>query len=106
MNNNQHPNPKLLCAIVGSGDLVSHIHRVPKNDAKANYRFNLVRVKASSSMTGAFRPKDLRNMVKACQVIAFEIAHDGWNGNRRQELLELAKDLSELTQKWDQTNEE
>ena len=106
MNKNRQLRESLVCAIVGAGDLVSHIHRTPKNNASSQYRFDLVRVKTNSSLTGSFRPKGLRDIVKACQVIAFEIANDGWARNRRQELLDLANGLDALTQSWERTNEE
>lgn len=106
MEKHQQQSPKRLCAIVGAGDLVSHIHRIPKNDSSSCYRFNLIRVKADADVTGSFRPDDLRSIVKACQVIAFEIANDGWISGKRQELLDLATGLDALTQSWESTNEE
>ncbi len=105
MKKHQQHYPSRLCAIVGAGDLVSHIHRIPKNDSTSRYRFNLIRVKADADVTGSFRPDDLRNIVKACQVIAFEIANDGWFAER-QELLDLATGLDALTQSWESTYEE
>jgi hypothetical protein len=106
MNNHQQHYPSRLCAIVGAGDLVSHIHRIPENDLSSRYRFNLIRVKADADVTGSFRPDDLRDIVKACQVIAFEIANDGWISGERQELLDLASGLDTLTQSWERSNEE
>ena len=105
MKNQQQHYPSHLCAIVGAGDLVSHIHRIPKNHSSSRYRFNLTRVKADADFTGSFRPDDLRDIVKACQVIAFEIANDGWLVEKRQELLDLATALDALTQSWERTHE-
>ena len=98
--------PSRLCAIVGAGDLVSHIHRIPQSDSSSRYRFSLIRVKTNADVTRSFRPDDLRNIVKACQVIAFEIANDGWASDKRQELLDLATGLDAFTQSWERTHEE
>ena len=98
--------PSRLCAIVGAGELVSHIHRIPENDSSSRYRFNLVRVKPNTNLTGSFRPDDLRDIIKACQVIAFEIVNDGWISGKRQELLDLATGLDALTQSWERTHEQ
>jgi hypothetical protein len=105
MNKHQN-NSSRLCAIVGAGDLVSHVRQTQDVNLEPRYRFNLMRLKANVDVTGSFRPDDLRDIIKVCQVIAFEIASDGWLPEQRQELLDLATGLDALTQSWERTHEE
>jgi len=88
-------------AVLGAGDLVSHLHRDGEsNDGKA-YRFNLFRLQRDEQVTHALRPSDLRSIVKLCQVMAFTIADDGSiTDELRKELFDLADDLDYITHQW------
>lgn len=92
--------------VIGAGNLVSHVHRIARNSEELDYQFNLFRVTNRSEVTHSFRPEDLRDVVKACQVLAFSIADDGWLSNDlRLELNDLAAELDVVTQKWSQDDE-
>ena len=88
-------------AVIGAGDLVSHVHRDANESNGLAYRFNLFRLTHSSEVTHSLRPADLRDVVKACQVLAFAIADDGWLPNSLGlELHDLANELDAITQNW------
>ena len=92
-------------AVLGAGELVSHLHRRPDDLEVWRYEFNLFRFDGSAKATHALRPKDLREIVKTCQVLAFTIADDGWiRDDLRLELSELANELDTVTQRWSRTN--
>ena len=92
-------------AVLGAGDLVSHVRRGDDPNDPANYRFNIFRFSQDLGATHEFRPSDLRDLVKLCQVLAFAITDDGWIPNdARHALLELFEDLDELTQNWSESN--
>ena len=88
--------------IIGAGELISHVHRVESAECDFMYRFNFFRNSASSgTTTQSFRPDDLRDVVKTCQVLAFEIADDGWiPRNLSQELNQLGTELDQITIQW------
>ena len=91
--------------IIGAGDLVSHVHRVDGANNDDSYRFNLFRSEEGGVVNQSFRPSDLRNFIKACQVLASEIAADGWlSGELREELIQLATELDEITFSWSNEN--
>ena len=97
-NSNQVSQPY---AVIGAGDLVSHVHRDANETDGLAYRFNLFRLTHSSEVTHSFRPDDLRDVVKACQVLAFSIADDGWlPKSLGLELHDLAYELDAITQNW------
>lgn len=87
-------------AVLGSGDLVSHLLR--RNvDVGKEYHFNVFRMEPDEKVTHSLRPRDLRAIVKLCQVLAFTIADDGWLADDlRSELFELADDLDYITYQW------
>jgi hypothetical protein len=88
-------------AVIGAGDLVSHLQRSSNDAGTLNYRFNLFRMKQNAEVTHALRPEDLRHVVKVCQVMAFTIADDGWIPLAvRRELFALADELDVVTQRW------
>jgi len=88
-------------AVLGAGDMVSHLQRRGDECNSLEYRFNLFRFRENSEATHAFRPADLRDIVKLCQVLASTLADDGWI---HDELIGLANELDELTQKWSSEN--
>lgn len=88
-------------AVLGAGDLVSHLNRMDDIIDDTNYEFNAFRSCDDMEVTHVMRPGDLRNLVKLCQILAFTIADDGWLTNdSRAELYELANELDAITQKW------
>ena len=88
-------------AVLGAGELVSHLRRLDNTTDESNYEFNAFRLAEDMQATHVLRPTDLRNLVKLCQVLAFTIADDGWlSDETRAELFELADDLDGVTRKW------
>ncbi len=86
-------------AVLGAGDLVSHLTRA--DDGARDYRFSVFRFGQRAEATHALRPTDLRDLVKLCQVVAFAIVDDGWIGDeQRRELLSLIAELDQTTSKW------
>ena len=92
--------------IVGSGNLISHVHRIDGRADNDAYRFNLFRNDENGTVAQSFRPSDLRAFIKTCQVLAFEMAADGWmSGDVRDELIQLSTELDEITFRWSNENE-
>lgn len=88
-------------AVLGAGELVSHLHRRQDELEVWRYEFNLFRFDGNARATHALRPTDLRDIVKACQILAFTIADDGWIcDDLRMELFELVNELDKVTQRW------
>lgn len=87
-------------AIVGSGELTSHIRINPS--MSGSYRFNIFRLNHDSGVPSNWlEASDVRAIVKLCQVLAFTIADDGWlPGETRDDLNALANELDELTRRW------
>jgi len=84
-------------AIIGAGNLVSHVYR----DREETYAFNVFRQTANFETTQQFSTQDLRDIVKLCQVLAYSMLDDGWlNETQREQLLELNLQLDEITQRW------
>lgn len=93
-------------AVLGAGDLVSHLHRGEDADDPANYRFSVFRLSQELQATHELRPCDLRDLVKLCQVLAFAIADDGWIPTNAGEALQgLFDDLDALTRRWSNTDD-
>jgi hypothetical protein len=98
----EHKKAKRPYAVLGAGDLVSHLQRRCGDGDIACYRFNVFRIRSSEQVTHALRPRDLRSVVKLCQVVAFTIADDGWlDSDLRRELFQLAEELDEITRTWE-----
>lgn len=91
--------------IVGSGDLIFHVHR-SDDENNETYRFNVFRSTEGGTVIQSFRPSDLRSFIKACQVLSFEMAADGWmSGELRDELIQLSTELDEITFRWSSDDE-
>ena len=91
--------------IAGAGELVCHVHRDDEGQSNFQYRFNLFRIDSEGEATSWLRADDLRDIVKACQVLAFSIAHDGWiEDSLREELAEFANELQLNTDSWEGNN--
>lgn len=94
-------------AVLGAGDLVSHLYRDQEELDSAEYRFNMFRLGTDMAVTHELRPCDLRDIVKLCQVLAFAIVDDGWSPPAvREALLELNERLDELTRSWKESGDE
>lgn len=103
MNANSNDQP---IAVVGAGNLVSHLWRGGERQQTADYRFSIFRFKEGVQVTQKFRPSDLSDLVKLCQVLGFAIFDDGWiSDDDRIALLSLVEDLDELTQNWSETSD-
>ena len=89
--------------VAGAGELVSHVHRQEAGQNSLHYRFNLFRIATNGKATCWLRPNDLRDIIKACQVLAFSIADDGWiEDSVHSQLTELADDLQNITDSWEE----
>jgi hypothetical protein len=92
-------------AVLGAGDLVSHLHRGSDTNDPANYRFSVFRFNSDMRATHEMRACDLPDIVKLCQVLAFAVDDDGWIPiDERERLRELFSDLDELTRRWSKTD--
>lgn len=88
--------------VAGAGELVSHVHRQEAELNSLQYHFNIFRIDEKGEATNWLRPGDLRDIVKACQVLAFSIADDGWvEDSLREQLSELAEELQLITDSWE-----
>ena len=69
-------------AILGAGDLVSHVHRCEGDPSTTEYQFNIFRLADDMRVTHELRACDLRDVIKLCQVLTFPIAiqRDGISG--------------------------
>ena len=93
-------------AVLGAGDLISHVQRRDDSNDPSNYRFNIFRLGEDMQAMHDLRPCDLRDLVKLVQVLAFAITDDGWLPTEAQHaLLALFEDLDELTQSWSKSND-
>ena len=93
------------CAVLGAGDLVSHLHRFIDPSGMAEYHFNVLRLDSTMQATHQFRPCDLLDMVKLCQVVTFAILDDGWISPEQQEqLIQLLNALQAMTESWSEVN--
>ena len=88
-------------AVLGAGELVSHLYRASDASGSANYRFNIFRLHCDLQTTHEFRPSNLPDLIKLCQVLAFAIEDDGWVCvATRERLRDLLNDLDEITRRW------
>jgi hypothetical protein len=86
--------------MLGAGQLVSAIWKSGDQQSGWTYRFNVYR---SPPRTGhvsqLFRPADVQDLVKLCQVLAATLADDGCIATeQRRMLLDLAAKLDDITQ--------
>ena len=93
-------------AVLGAGDLISHVQRGDDSNDPSNYRLNIFRLDEDMQALHDLRPCDLLDLVKLVQVLAFAITDDGWLPSEAQHaLLALFEDLDELTQSWSESND-
>ena len=79
-------------AMLGAGELISAIWKTGDERSGRNYRFNIYRCKPDSGhVRQVFRPADVADLVKLCQVLAATLADDGCIPEElRRKLLDLA----------------
>ena len=93
-------------AVLGAGDLVSHLRRGNDVEDSANYRFSVFRLSQELQATHELRPCDLPDLVKLCQILAFAIIDDGWIPTETSNSLrELLDELDTLTRRWSNTDD-
>ena len=93
-------------AVLGAGELVSHLHRGDDGEDPANYGFSVFRLSRGLKATHELRPCDLRDVVKLCQVLAFAIVDDGWVPTETSNSLRnLFDELDILTRRWSSTDD-
>jgi hypothetical protein len=87
-------------AMLGAGQLVSAIWKTGDEQSGWTYRFNVYRSNARSGrVSQLFRPADVRDLVKLCQVLAATLADDGCvPAEQRRTLLDVAVKLDGITQ--------
>jgi hypothetical protein len=87
--------------LIGAGKLVSAVWKRVDDEQGCFYRFNVFRMNDHSGMvTRMFRPSDLPDILKLCQVLAMELSLDGCvPEDDRLRLAELADDLDAITSK-------
>jgi hypothetical protein len=93
-------------AVLGAGELVSHLQKNGNEVRHGQYRFNVFRLtQDSGEVSHVLGPSDLQDIVKLCQVLAFTIADDGClPADLRQQLFDLADDLDLITKQWSNFN--
>jgi hypothetical protein len=87
--------------IVGAGRLVSALWKRTDAGNSWQYRFNVYRMNPlSGRVSRLFRPSDVFDLVKLCQVLAATLVDDGCiSTDDRQQLRELAANLDAITNK-------
>jgi hypothetical protein len=95
------PSRRKPIAVLGAGELVSHLHRGSDAHDCPDYQFSVFRLSRELQATHELRPCDLHHMVKLCQILAFAIVDDGWVSRQTSdELRELFHELDALTRRW------
>lgn len=81
-------------AVLGAGELVSHLRKTVDAEQSGEYLFNIFRVTPEGEVTHTIRPDDLVDVVKLCRVIAFAVVDDGWiQADERERLNRLCEQL-------------
>lgn len=98
MNRDNGPPDRIVCAVLGAGDLIASLNRSPSLD---DYQFQIARMDSTCRHVRALRSDDLRDLIKICQVITFAVVDDGWiSAPVRHDLLKLNEELDQLTRTW------
>lgn len=83
-------------AALGAGQLTSNLWKTGDERSGWSYRFNIYRISSQNGhVTQIFRPSDVPNLVKLCQVLAVTLADDGCIP------ADLCHDLADLSLKLD-----
>ena len=86
-------------AIVGAGELVSHVLRV-SDEQPSSYRFNVFKIDRSTATHG-LAASDLLDLVKLARVVAIALLDDGWLEDEQREMLsKFTQDVEQMTEKW------
>ena len=89
-------------AVLGAGELVSHLHKIIDGELTAEYRFNVFRITSSDEVSHSLRTCDLLDLLKLCRVLAFAIADDGWiTRSQRLALQRLSNQLDKVIEQGD-----
>ena len=92
--NSKTPSP---IAVLGAGDLVSHLRRVESPLGEPEYRFNVFREASCGEVTHSLRLADLSDLLSLCYVVAFAALDDGWLAeDERTGLQELIEKLDSI----------
>jgi hypothetical protein len=82
--------------MLGAGPLVSSLWKTGDERSGWTYRFNIYRMnERNGQVSQVFRPTDVQDLVKLCQVLAATLADDGCIPEKQQ------RDLAELSVKLD-----
>jgi hypothetical protein len=97
MSQNTSPKPY---AMLGAGQLVSSLWKSGDNQGGWTYRFNVYRMSGRNGhVSQLFRPADVQDLVKLCQVLAATLADDGCiPAEQRHDLADLSAKLDCITQ--------
>jgi len=87
--------------MLGAGQLVSAVWKSGDERAGWAYRFNIYRMsQRNGHVSQLFRPTDVQDLVKLCQVLAVTLSDDGCIPIEQRRLLaELAAELDTITSK-------
>jgi hypothetical protein len=85
--------------MLGAGKLTSAIWKSGDERGGWTYRFNVYRMSnRNGQVSQLFRPTDVGDLVKLCQVLAAVLADDGCiSCDQRRALAKLADDLDSIT---------
>ena len=101
MNDQNQLSESSPCAVLGAGDLVTHLYRAFDPDGAVEYRFNVFRFDQCMQATHQLRHCDLRDIVKLCHVVTFAVLDDGWaSPQQREQLTQLLVELERVTEAW------
>ncbi len=76
------------CAVAGSGDLVSKIWRLIRDDGTSSHVFTIGLAEPDAPVgLNLFHPTDLLPMLRLLRVIAHELLHDGGSDSEMKSLL-------------------
>ena len=65
-------------AVLGAGDLISHVQRGDDSNDPSNYRLNIFRLGEDMQALHDLRPCDLLDLVKLVLLFEFAFTDDGW----------------------------
>ena len=87
-------------AVLGAGDLVSHLRRSDGADGDATYFFNIYRESPNGKVTHLLCTDSLHDLLNLSYVVAFAVLDDGWiTEEQRDELKHLIEKLDSIRQK-------
>ena len=88
MNHTKRRNKPKPYAMLGAGPLVSALWKTGDEPSGWSYRFNIYRMSpGSGQVSQLFRPADVLDLAKLCQVLAATLADDGCIPSRHRRAL-------------------